>query len=228
MGSSEGTKVTTDPASIRNPVNEGTGVVTSDSLAAESLSSGGDFASGNPGVAASKQPSKGTTTNNTDTSGATTLGSAPDAEARQAQEGWSESASLKAGGNLGKEGGVGPTYNTQGGSNSGSTPYNTTTGSGTNNGGIAPTGAYSGSADGVLENQGVFAPKGKNITEGDFDSDAPNASFNSEIATKDDPGRAAENKFQRQNAEAGADAAGSRKPAFAADGQYDNLDETSA
>ena len=41
-------------------------------------------------------------------------------------------------------------------------------------------------------------PHGKNITEGGFDTDdANNASFNSEIGGKDDPGRKAEGDFQK-------------------------------
>jgi hypothetical protein len=52
---------------------------------------------GNPHAAASLQPSASTTTNNTDTSGATTLQAAPDAEARQALENWNEEAQLNAG-----------------------------------------------------------------------------------------------------------------------------------
>lgn len=39
-------------------------------------------------------------------------------------------------------------------------------------------------------------PKGKNLTEGGFDDNpAHNASFNAEIGTKNDPGRAAEGLF---------------------------------
>ena len=43
-------------------------------------------------------------------------------------------------------------------------------------------------------------PKGKNITEGGFDSNPENnTSFTSDIGTEDDPGRAAELQFQKQN-----------------------------
>jgi hypothetical protein len=103
-------QVTTDPAS-KQEIPESVGVVTSDSLAGESLKEGGAFGEGNPHAAASKQPSAGTTTNNTDTSGATVLPPAVDAESREAQEGWSENAQLNAGKGLGKDAGVGPTYN---------------------------------------------------------------------------------------------------------------------
>ncbi|KAI9869910.1 MAG: hypothetical protein M1830_004934, partial [Pleopsidium flavum] len=70
-------------------------------------------------------------------------------------------------------------------------------------------------------------PKGQNITEGGFDDDpSKNASFNSDIGDENDPGRAAENKFQREAAEAGADAGGGpRQKAITGDGQYDLLED---
>ncbi|KAI4842892.1 hypothetical protein E4T44_07054 [Aureobasidium sp. EXF-8845] len=91
----QGTKVTTDPQTTSDPKIEKPGTVTSDSLAAESLQNGGTFGLGNH-AAASQQPSASTTTNNTDTSGATTLPAAPDAEARQALEGWNEDAQFNS------------------------------------------------------------------------------------------------------------------------------------
>lgn len=70
-------------------------------------------------------------------------------------------------------------------------------------------------------------PKGKNLTEGGFDDDdvSKNASFNSDIGDENDPGRAAENKFARENAESGADAGGGpRQKGVSGDGQYDVLE----
>ncbi|PNS16416.1 hypothetical protein CAC42_150 [Sphaceloma murrayae] len=96
MSSNAGTKVTSDPERFNKPINESAGVITSDSLAGESLASGGDFGS-TTGAAASMQPSASTTTNTTDTTNATILAAAPDAEARQAKEDWSEAAQLNAG-----------------------------------------------------------------------------------------------------------------------------------
>lgn len=96
-------QVTNDPG--RQEKKESSGLVTSDSLAAESLKSGGDFAA-TTGAAASGVPSKSTTANNTDTSGATVLPAAVDAEARQAQEGWNEAAQLNAGRSLATGGGA--------------------------------------------------------------------------------------------------------------------------
>ena len=94
--SSHGTKVTST-----STTHEPTGLITSDSLAADSLSSGGSFAASNPHAAASKQPSSSTTSNTTDTSSATTLPPAVDAEAREAEEGWVEEGRLNAGRGLG-------------------------------------------------------------------------------------------------------------------------------
>jgi hypothetical protein len=60
----------------------------------------------------------------------------------------------------------------------------------------------------VTENLGSVKPHGSNIREGGFsDTDRKNASFNSEIGSNKDPGRLAENKIQRTNAESGANAA---------------------
>lgn len=59
-------------------------MITSDSLAAESLRDGGNFASGD--AAASSQPSKSTTTNTTDTSGASVLEPASDKTERPTAE----------------------------------------------------------------------------------------------------------------------------------------------
>lgn len=193
-------QVTKDPEALNNPKYEGAGTITSDSLAGESLSSGGSFGA-NSGATASAQPSSSTTTNNTDISGATTLAPAPDAEARQAGEEWSETAQLNAGRGLT--------------SDTGGKPYNTTTGSGSNVG-TAPS--YASAAGG-----GDSKPKGQNITEGGFDSDAPNASFGTEIGTKKDPGRQALADIQKADAQAGGDAGGPRQTGVSNDGQFDAL-----
>jgi hypothetical protein len=73
-------------------------------------------------------------------------------------------------------------------------------------------------------------PKGKNLTEGGFtDSDGKNASFTSEIGSKDDPGRLAEEKFLRQNADAADDAGMPRQQGATGDNSFDALgSETSA
>lgn len=128
-------QVTTDPAS-KVPIHEGVGTVTSDSLAGESLKGDGSFGEGNPKAAASNQPSSSTTTNTTDTSNATRLNPAVDAEARDAQQGWSEQVQISAGKGLSHVSDA--------------------------NGGV--TGGYAGAGDSARA-PGELKPKGANITE---------------------------------------------------------------
>ncbi len=77
---------------------------------------------------------------------------------------------------------------------------------------------------------GVRKPKGKNLTEGIDDADdGKNVSFNSDVGDENDPGRAAENKFARENAQSGADAGGGpRQKGVSGDGQYDVLEDDQA
>ncbi|KAH7092060.1 hypothetical protein FB567DRAFT_516393 [Paraphoma chrysanthemicola] len=192
-----GQKVTTDPEGNRNPIYEGAGTVTSDSLAAESLKNDGDFGSGNPKAAASNQPSASTNTNNTDTSSATRLDPAVDAHAREAQEGWSEESSIKASKGLGKESGVGPTYNSIGSSvnSSGTTRGVSTTsqvGADGVQGNIAPEAAYAHD-----RSHDISKPAGTNITE---DENLKGKTVFGEIGTKNDPGRLAEQEFAKRDA----------------------------
>jgi len=97
MSSSTGTKVTTDPKTHQNPKIENPGEVLADSLAAESIRSGGQFAAGSSSRGPSGQPSHSTTTNTTDTSNATVLPAARDAPARLSKEEHNEAAELDAG-----------------------------------------------------------------------------------------------------------------------------------
>jgi len=194
-----GQKVTTDPRS-KQEIPESTGLVTSDSLAAESLKGEGGFASGNPHAAASQQPSASTTSNTTDTSNATRLAPAVDAEAREAQEGWSETSQLNASRTLRSSGSTSTTDN-------------------------AVSGGYAGAADSA-RSAGELKPKGKNITEGGFDSSGPNASFNNEIGGKKDPGRLAEAKFDRENAKVGGDVGRAKQEGETGDSQFDALDRS--
>jgi len=194
MSSSSGTKVTDSSAPA---INESAGTITSDSLAGESLASGGSFGS-TTGAAASAQPSASTTTNTTDTSNASTLQAAPDAASRQDSEGSSETAELNAGRGQGKAAGVGPTYATSSSSLS--------------------AGRYASTAGGVEDAK----PAGNNISEGGFDSGAPNASFNTDIGGKKDPGRVALDGMQKANAQAGADV-GPKQGGISGEGQYDAL-----
>lgn len=155
--------------------------MTSDSLAGESIKEGGSFAANSDSRGPMDQPSRSLNANTTDTSNATRLDPASDAEARAAQSEWSETSQLNAGKSLGKESGVGPTYN--------AAVSDSTNSSG--NGALAP-GYASHPAPSMGDN---FAPKGKNIQEGGFDSSAPNASFNTDIGGKNDPGRVAAQGF---------------------------------
>ncbi|MCJ1462140.1 hypothetical protein MMC07_000740 [Pseudocyphellaria aurata] len=70
-------------------------------------------------------------------------------------------------------------------------------------------------------------PKGKDLTEGGFDdvddSAANNASFTADIGSENDPGRAAEQGFQRTNA-AVAGSGGPRQSEVTGKGQYDVLE----
>jgi hypothetical protein len=71
----------------------------------------------------------------------------------------------------------------------------------------------------------VGGPKGRDLTEGGFESnDGNNASFNSDIGTKNDPGRAAEANFQRANAGSGGGSSMPKQKVLTGDTPYDALD----
>ncbi|KAI9697755.1 MAG: hypothetical protein M1836_004431 [Candelina mexicana] len=232
---SSGTKVSTDPASKAYTNSEPTGAVASDSLAAESINSGGGF-SENKNVQSLSVSGSKSTLNTTDTSGATTLSPAPDAEARLAQSDWNETSKLKSAEQLSQD-------QTSSKSNLGNMTHSTS-GSGadthtskTSNESIAAgsniQGSTAPSALSSTTNQHAkeSKPKGKNITEGGFDDDpGKNASFTSDIGDNNDPGRAAENKMQREVAESGPDAGGSgpRQKGLTKDGQFDALGDEAA
>jgi hypothetical protein len=194
-------QVTNDPQSTSNPKIESTGTIISDSLAAESLRSGGSF--GGSHAAASQQPSSSTTTNNTDTSGATTLQPAPDAEARQALENWNEDAQLNSARGVH-------------GNNSGTAP--------------PPSSSYlaTSSTAGSTAMDTVDTPHGKNITEGGFDANAPNASFNNDIGGKNDPGRKALRDMQKSALQPVGVVGGAQQEGVTDDGQFDVLGDADA
>ncbi|KAI9040860.1 uncharacterized protein KD926_007668 [Aspergillus affinis] len=202
------TKVTTDPEAYRNPIHESAGPVPGDSLAAESATKGGAFSenrNAQPDAAGSRAAN---------TSGATELPSAHVGAAREnleRQEKYPEALggqgdfpgphmpkSGYVGGPTGakQELGIGQTQ----ASGSGYSQYN---------GGQAPT--YAADVTGQYADAAQYGkakPKGVNISEGGFDQNQPNASFTTDIGSENDPGRAAEHKFQRYAAESGPDAAG--------------------
>ncbi|KAH0287943.1 hypothetical protein M436DRAFT_72425 [Aureobasidium namibiae CBS 147.97] len=204
--SSQGTKVTNDPQGTSHPKVESAGTITSDSLAAESLSSNGSFGGAGSHAAASSQPSASTTTNNSDTSGARVLQAAPDAEARQALEGWNEEAQLNsARGIVGNGAGSGPA------ATSSYLARNTTADSSSGTSGAA-----------------AQHPHGKNITEGNIDASAPNASFTTDIGGKNDPGRQAVNDLARNAQQSAGDAGIPKDKGVSNDGQFDVLKDASA
>jgi len=125
--------------------------------------------------------------------------------------------------------GRGPTYATpdsdcaaaaRQGDDSGNAEHNTSTG-GSRNAGIAPTGGYSGSAE-RARGENEFKPHNNNITEGGFDSNAPNAGFNQDIGTEKDPGRLAEQNLEARNAQSARDSV-SGPSGVTGKGTYDAL-----
>lgn len=189
----------TDPSAPK--IQEGAGTVASDSLAADSTRAGGGF-SDNRGSEPQGVSGSNSTFANTNTSGATTLDAAPDAEARGGADSSSYPDSV---GGQSRDTTVEDASRKFGGSG------------GASSAGVAPNYVASQYVDGGL-------PKGNNLTEGGFsDGDVKNASFNNEIGTKNDPGRLAEEKFQRQNADAAGDAGMPRQEGVTGENTYDSL-----
>ncbi|WEW56818.1 hypothetical protein PRK78_002273 [Emydomyces testavorans] len=186
MDSHKGTKTTSDPSRYTNPIREGAGFVAADSLAAESVRSGGKFAENKDSAPLSVEGHKSTLANK-DTSGATALPPARDAEqrlpdeehiSRPSREQDAASASKSASAHA---------------SGSARAPATSTTGGHAD---IAPS--Y---VEGVL-GKGNQKPKGKNLKEGGFDDDPhKNASFTTDIGSREDPGYLAERRFESENAE---------------------------
>lgn len=195
------TKVTTDPRAQQQPIEEPSGPVTNDSLAADSVRQGGAF-SGNRGAEPMGVSGYQSTVTNTDTSAAKTLPSAPVGglrEDRESQQKYPEA--------LGGQGNFPGAHLPQSGYKGGPTAakrelglkageYATASGSSQYNAGQAPS--YVSDVTGDIPHP---KPNGTNIHEGGFHSnDAKNASFNADIGSDQDPGREALNRFQRSNA----------------------------
>jgi len=109
--------------------------------------------------------------------------------------------------------GAGETVRESGGATGGSTG-----GSGSASGATGSTGSSTGGSD---------KPHGKNITEGGFDSDAPNASFNQDVGGKNDPARVALGRMEEADVPS-TGGTGPRQGKVTGDGQFDGLGETSA
>jgi len=181
-----GTKVD-DPTAPN--INENAGAVASDSLAAESTSAGGDFSS-NRGSAPLGVSGSNSTLANKDTSGAIKLDPAPEATKRDGGNDATQSQGTYSDA-------VGGQNKATAGEYTRTTPSSGTSGSG---GGSAGNGDTAPSYVSSQYLSGSGKPKGKNLTEGGFDSDdSKNASWNGEIGTENDPGRVAENKFVGSN-----------------------------
>ena len=218
---SRSTKVTTDPSAYQKPIEEPSGPVANDSLAAESVREGGAF-SENRGAEPMGVSGAQSTLRNTDTSASATLPSAPVGslrEDRERQEKYPEAL----GGQGDFPGAHLPTSGYTGGStaakqqmglHSGEYPASqklsgqaNASGSSQYDAGSAPS--Y---VNDVTDGYKQTKPQGRNVNEGDFNpSDYPNASFNSEVGSDQDPGRLAEQKLQRYNAESGPDVGGPRQ-----------------
>ncbi|KAF3398576.1 hypothetical protein F1880_006334 [Penicillium rolfsii] len=224
------TKVTTDPRATQQPISEPAGPVANDSLAAESVRSGGAF-SENRGAEPVGVSGNQSTLKNTDTSGATTLPSAPSSafrEDQQRQDKYPEAL----GGQAHFPGAHGTAY--AGGSTAAKQEMGINKGEYAASEHLPSQAAASGSSqykggqapsyiNDVTDGYQGQKPKGQNLHAGDFPADSNNASFNSEIGSKMDPGRAAENKFQRKNAESALDVGGPRQKGVDSQNLYDSL-----
>ena len=133
---------------------------------------------------------------------------ASDAEARMAQNDWAEERKLS--------GGVLKKYDTPGDSDMISRSPEKTSES-ANDAGRHETDPY----------DRFRKPKGKNLQEGGFDSDAKNnASFHSDIGTENDPSREAEYKFETLNAD--GDVGVPRQRRISGGARYNVLDNEAA
>ncbi|GAB7365758.1 hypothetical protein MBLNU230_g7093t1 [Neophaeotheca triangularis] len=228
MASSEGTKVTKDPQAFENPKTENPGVVPKDSLAGQSVQGGGSFAANSSSSGLMDQTAGSLTANTTDTSNATKLDAAPDAEARQASGAWQEQGALNAG-----TAGKGPTYVGGGGGVGAGTTQSQSAAGGSSGAASSGGAATAGTAPGYASHPAPvmgdnFQPHGKNITEGGFDSNAPNASFTTDIGGKNDPSRVALQGAEKNNVPVSGGAGARSQGPGQEGGQYGNLDETSA
>lgn len=178
------------------------------------------------------------TLNNTDTSAATTLAPATNAQERDANDAKTAlqetSSSTEGSSGTKSDSGSSGAKSDLGSSTQQKPPASHTTGdhSGESTTAQSSSDSSAGAAPSYVSSVASEAaksgkPHGKNITEGGFDSDdSKNASFNAEIGGENDPGRAAENQFQRQTLESGNDAAPGvpRQKGVSDDGQFDVLE----
>ncbi|KAL4934155.1 uncharacterized protein BDV17DRAFT_248497 [Aspergillus undulatus] len=213
-----GVKVTTDPQSNQR-IEEPSGPVVKDSLAAESVNSGGSFAE-NRGAQPIGATSQNTTTNTTDTSAASKLPSADNARERGNPHGQSKYPEA-----LGGQGDYPGAHVPETGYVGGPTAAKKDLGlnkeypasekleqpqSQTQRNAAPASGSQrqtrSATAAQREQNYSSAAAAGQGSER--FPNDPKyNASFNSDIGSEQDPGRLAEQKFQRREAETVAAAA---------------------
>jgi len=220
-----------------NLPQESTGAVASDSLAAESMQSGGGFADNNTqamGVSGSSS-----TLNNTDTSGATTLQPAADSTDREFSDRLATDDSIKGPGGLkyaegvGGQGNFSGQHNLDGYSGGPSADRSSQTqSSGTySTGQSGPTSGEEYRASSAIDQaptyvgdfrtEGQLKPKGANLTEGDIPQ---TKTFTGDVGGPHDPGRVAEQSFQNANSDtAGSGGARQYGAAGGSTGAYDVL-----
>ena len=241
---------TSDPERYTNPTKEGAGAIASDSLAAESASSGGKFGENRDSNPLSVKGDQ-STLNNTDTSGAKVLAPADNAAAREEKEALEETPA-EAKGSAGKkypEGANGqsdiPGHSLDGKAASGLRGVTGPSSSMGTSGQMAGSENKSGPTENTFQGEGdagvdaapgyvasvvsdankTGKPKGKNITEGGFDDDpSNNASFNTDIGTENDPGRKAVGDMQKKAQTASGGTGPRQAPGESDNSQYDVLD----
>lgn len=204
------TKVATDPQTYNNPIQETSGPVANDSLAAESTRHGGTY-SENRHAQPLDVSGTSSTLNNTDTSAATTLpsvhgGGAPSRQQDQPNDMGRYPETL------GGQGDYPGAHVPQTGYVGGPTKAKDELGLRAHEYGASgktneenPSGyrsQYHGEAPSyvtpVLNNVGNTKPKGQNLHEGGFvDDPRINGSFRTDIGSNKDPGRYAERDFER-------------------------------
>ncbi|TPR02242.1 transketolase [Aspergillus niger] len=196
------TKVTSDPERRNNPIQEPSGPITNDSLAAESATQGGAF-SQNRGAQPMGVSAGQSTVRTTDTSAATKLDSNADTQDRYPEglggQGNYPGAHVSESGYVG-----GPTAaQKELGIGQGQYPASQKLSQQQQSSGGGGSGAAPSYVHDVTGRLGDSKPKGANLKEGDIPDDAPNASYTTDIGSENDPGRLAQGGFQRKTAESG-------------------------
>ncbi|PYI21609.1 hypothetical protein BO99DRAFT_410832 [Aspergillus violaceofuscus CBS 115571] len=186
------TKVTSDPERYEQPIQEPSGPVTKDSLAAESATKGGAFAQ-NRGAQPMGVSGQNSTVTNTDTSNARKIEPAsqqPQPQSQQPNTDKIHPHQHQPRHNVGQQ---------QQQQQQQQQKHQQAPASGSGyQGGVAPSYVHD-----VLDNLGNTKPKGTNLQEGDIPDDAPNASYTTDIGSENDPGRLAQGGFQLRSAESG-------------------------